>query len=169
MATITLENSEIHTTGQLPAIGSSAPAFSLATNDLGEAKLADFAGKKVILNIFPSLDTSVCAESVRHFNASIASIDNATVLCISADLPFAQSRFCGAEGIEKVITLSTFRSPEFGENYGVKIIDGPIAGLMSRAVVVIDESGRILYTEQVPEITQEPSYVAALAHVVAQK
>lgn len=169
MATITLEGNEIHTTGRLPLVGSAAPDFRLTSAELTEMTLADFAGKKIILNIFPSLDTGVCAESVRHFNASIASISNVVVLCISADLPFAHSRFCSAEGIEGVKTLSTFRNPEFGDNYGVKITDGPIAGLMSRAIVVIDEKGTVSYTEQVPEIAQEPNYVAALAHVIDKK
>lgn len=162
MATITLEGNEIQTVGELPAVGSEAPAFTLTNTKLGDASLSDFAGKNVILNIFPSIDTGVCAESTRRFNAAAASLDNTTVLCVSADLPFALSRFCGAEDLMNVITLSTFRSPAFGDDYGVRITDGPIAGLMSRAVVVIGEDGKVIYTEQVPEITQEPDYDAAL-------
>ena len=162
MATITLEGNEIHTVGELPATGAEAPAFTLTNSKLGDASLSDYVGKNVILNIFPSIDTGVCAESTRRFNAAAASLDNAVVLCISADLPFALSRFCGAEGLTNVTTLSTFRSPSFGDDYGVRITDGPIAGLMSRAVVIIDEDGKVKYTEQVPEITQEPDYDSAL-------
>lgn len=163
MATITLKGNAINTAGQLPPIGSSLPPFTLVRSDLSEATLSDFAGKKLVLNIFPSLDTPVCATSVRRFNQDAASMDNTVVLCISADLPFAHSRFCVAEGIEGVVTLSTFRSPEFGRQYGVGIVDGPLRGLMSRAVVVADASGQVLYTEQVPEIVQEPDYQKALA------
>jgi len=162
MATITLEGNEIHTVGELPAIGSDAPAFTLTNSELGEVSLADYAGRKVILNIFPSIDTGVCAESTRRFNAAGGSLDNTDVLCISADLPFALSRFCGAENLDNVITLSTFRNPEFGNDYGVTITDGPIRGLNSRAIVIIDEGGKVIYTEQVPEIVQEPDYDAAL-------
>lgn len=165
MATIKLEGNAIHTAGELPAVGSDAPAFNLTAGDLSTASLAGYAGKKVILNIFPSIDTGVCAESTRRFNAAASALDNSAVLCVSADLPFALSRFCGAEGLDNVITLSSFRNPEFGDDYGVRISDGPIAGLMSRAVVVIDENGKITYTEQVPEITQEPDYDAALAAI----
>jgi len=162
MAAITLEGNEIHSVGELPAIGTDAPAFTLTNAEMGDAALADYAGKKIVLNIFPSIDTGVCAESTRRFNAAAGSLDNTVVLCISADLPFALARFCGAENLNDVITLSTFRNPEFGDDYGVRITDGPIAGLMSRAVVVIDESGKIIHTEQVPEIVQEPDYDAAL-------
>lgn len=162
MATITLEGNEIHTIGELPAVGSEAPTFTLTNAELGESSLSDYTGKNVILNIFPSIDTGVCAESTRRFNAAAASMDNTVVLCISADLPFALSRFCGAEGLSNVITLSTFRSPAFSEDYGVRITDGPIAGLNARAVVVIDADGQVKYTEQVPEIAQEPDYDAAL-------
>jgi thiol peroxidase len=164
MATITLHGNEIHTAGELPAPGANAPAFTLTNSELGDTSLADFAGKKVILNIFPSIDTGVCAESTRRFNASI-SHDNAVVLCISADLPFALSRFCGAEGLDKVITLSSFRSPEFASAYGLQITDGPLRGLLSRAVMVIDETGKVVHNEQVPEIAQEPNYAAALASI----
>lgn len=162
MATITLEGNEIHTVGELPAVGSDAPAFTLTNADLGTTTLSDYSGKKIVLNIFPSIDTGVCAESTRRFNSAAGSLDNTVVLCVSADLPFALSRFCGAENLDNVITLSTFRNPEFGDDYGVRISDGALAGLMSRAVVIIDESGKIAYTEQVPEIVQEPDYDAAL-------
>ena len=162
MATITLEGNEIHTVGELPAVGSDAPAFTLTNGDMGEASLADYTGKNIVMNIFPSIDTGVCAESTRRFNAAAGSLDNTVVLCISADLPFALARFCGAENLDNVITLSTFRNPEFGDSYGVRISDGPIAGLMSRAVVIIDANGKVSYTEQVPEIAQEPDYDAAL-------
>ena len=162
MATITLEGNEIHTVGELPAVGSDAPAFMLTNGEMGETSLADYAGKKIVLNIFPSIDTGVCAESTRRFNTAAGSLDDTVVLCISADLPFALSRFCGAENLNNVITLSAFRHPEFGDDYGVRISDGPIAGLMSRAVVVIDASGKVIHTEQVPEIVQEPDYDAAL-------
>ena len=131
----------------------------------GEASLGDFSGKKVVLNIFPSIDTGVCAASVRKFNSEAGSHPNAKVLCISADLPFAQSRFCGAEGLSNVVTLSDFRSKGIGDAYGVRITDGPLAGLLSRAVVVVDERGLVVHTEQVGEITEEPNYAAALAHV----
>jgi thiol peroxidase len=162
MATITLDGNEIHTVGDLPAVGSTAPAFTLTNAELGDSSLADYTGKKIVLNIFPSIDTGVCAESTRRFNTAAGSLDNTVVLCISADLPFALSRFCGAENLDSVVTLSTFRNPEFGDDYGVRITDSPIAGLMSRAVIVLDENGTIVHTEQVPEIAQEPDYDAAL-------
>ena len=162
MAQITFKGSPIHTCGELPAIGSAAPGFTLVKQDLSETTLNDYKGKKLVLNIFPSIDTGVCALSVKTFNAKAASLDNTVVLCVSMDLPFAQGRFCAAEGIENVVTASAFRSA-FGEHYGVTIADGPLAGLLSRAVVVIDETGKVIYTEQVPEIAQEPDYDAALA------
>lgn len=165
MATITLEGNEIHTVGELPTVGSDAPAFTLTNADLGSTTLADYSGKKIVLNIFPSIDTGVCAESTRRFNSAAGSLDNTVVLCISADLPFALSRFCGAENLDNVITLSTFRNPEFGDDYGVRISDSPLAGLMSRAVVIIGQDGKIAYTEQVPEIVQEPDYDAALTKI----
>lgn len=165
MATIALEGNEIHTVGELPALGTPAPAFTLTTGELAEVSLADYAGKKIVMNIFPSIDTGVCAKSTRRFNAVTNDHKDAIVLCISADLPFAASRFCGAENLDDVVTLSTFRNPAFGDDYGVKISDGPIAGLMSRAIVIIDESGKVIYTEQVPEITQEPDYDTALAQL----
>ena len=132
---------------------------------MGESSLADYAGKKIVLNIFPSIDTGVCAESTRRFNTAAGSLDDTVVLCISADLPFALSRFCGAENLSNVITLSTFRNPQFGDDYGVRIADSALSGLMSRAVVIIDASGTVTYTEQVPEIVQEPDYDAALTRL----
>ncbi len=164
MATITLKGNEISTSGDLPAIGSEAPAFSLTTTKLQDVTLADYAGKTVVLNIFPSVDTGICAMSVRKFNESAASLKGVAVLNVSADLPFAHARFCGAEGIESVESLSGFRS-EFGADYGAKITSGPMAGLYSRAIVVIGAGGKVTYTEQVPEIVQEPNYDAALAAV----
>ena len=163
MATITLKGNTIQTVGTLPAVGSEAPFFCLVKTDLSEAGPADFAGKRMVLNIFPSLDTAVCAASVRRFNKEASSFDNTVVLCISADLPFAQKRFCEVEGLDDVISLSVFRSPAFGSDYGVSIADGPLRGLLSRAVVIVDADGRIAYTEQVPEIVEEPDYDAALA------
>lgn len=163
MAAITLKGNPINTAGELPAVGSAAPAFTALKTDLSECSLSELSGKKVVLNIFPSIDTGVCAMSTTRFNKEAGSLDNAVVLCVSVDLPFALGRFCGAEGLEDVVAVSTFRNPEFGSDYGVTIVDGPLAGLLSRAVVVIDESGNVAYTEQVPEITQEPNYEAALA------
>jgi thiol peroxidase len=161
MTEITLKGNPIHTAGELPAVGAAAPELSLVRSDLSQAGLADFAGKKV-LNIFPSLDTGTCANSVRTFNARAADLDGVVVLNISADLPFAHKRFCVAEGLEGVVTLSTFRST-FANDYGVGIIDGPMAGLCSRAVLVLDEQNQVLHSQQVPEIGQEPDYDAALA------
>lgn len=163
MATITLKGNSIHTAGELPAVGSQLPAFTLVKSDLSEVSPADFAGKKLVLNIFPSLDTAVCAASVRRFNKEAGERGDAVVLCISADLPFAQGRFCTTEGLENVVSLSVFRSPEFGADYGLTITDGPLKGLLSRAVIVTDASGKVLYAEQVPEIVQEPDYDKALA------
>jgi thiol peroxidase len=162
MAEITLRGNPIHTSGELPAVGSPAPAFTLTGGNLADVTAADFAGKSVVLNIFPSIDTGVCQASVRAFNEKAGSRDDAVVLNVSADLPFAQSRFCGAEGIENVTSASSFRS-DFGSTYGVTITDGPMAGLLSRAVVVVGPDGNVTYTEQIPEIAQEPDYDAALA------
>ena len=162
MAKITLKGNSIQTAGNLPAIGSQAPEFKLTKTDLSDASLKDFSGKKVILNIFPSLDTSVCAASVRKFNSEAEKLPNAVVLCVSRDLPFAHSRFCTTEGLKNVISLSELRDDSFSKAYGVKIIDGPLAGVLSRAVVVLDTTGKVVYAEQVPEITQEPDYAAAL-------
>lgn len=166
MADITLKGNAIHTVGSLPSVGTKAPEFSLTKSDLSTATLADFSGKKVILNIFPSLDTSVCAASVRRFNQEIAKLDNTVVLCISRDLPFAHSRFCAAEGIEGVVSLSEMKDTKFGADYGVTIADGPLQSVLSRAVVILNEKGDVIYTEQVPEITQDPDFDKALAALV---
>lgn len=162
MAQITLKGSPVNTIGELPEIGSKAPDFKLVKNDLSISKIDDFKGKKVVLNIFPSLDTDTCAASVRRFNAEASKLKNTAVLCISKDLPFAQARFCGAEGLDNVHTLSDFRTGQFGKDYGVEIVDGPLAGLESRAVVVVDEEGKVIYTQQVDEIVDEPDYESAL-------
>lgn len=163
MARITLKGNPINTIGNLPSVGSKAPDFKLTKSDLSDVSINDFAGKKIVLNIFPSIDTAVCATSVRKFNEQAAKLNNTVVVCVSKDLPFAMNRFCGAEGIKNVVTASELRDRVFGEKYGVRIQDGPLSGLLSRAVVVIDEKGSIKYTEQVPEITQEPNYDGALA------
>ena len=165
MADITLAGSTIHTVGDLPEIGSVAPSFTLTNKGLAEEQLGDFRGNKVVLNIFPSIDTAVCALSVRRFNAEASKLPGVRVLCISADLPFALARFCGAEGLDDVVALSDFRHKSFGDDYGVRIIDGPLTDLLSRAVVVIDEEGKIVYTEQVSEIGTEPDYATALSHL----
>lgn len=162
MATISLKGSPVNTSGNLPAIGSQAPDFKLTKTDLSEASLKDFSGKKVVINIFPSLDTSVCAASVRKFNAEAENLPNTVVLTVSKDLPFAHNRFCTVEGLKNVVPLSEFRDDNFSASYGVKITDGPLRGVMSRAVVVVDTTGKVVYTEQVPEITTEPNYDAAL-------
>lgn len=163
MATITLGGNPIHTNGELPKAGSKATDFQLVKNDLSVASLSDFAGSKLVLNIFPSIDTGTCATSVRTFNAKASALENTKVLCISRDLPFAQKRFCGAEGLENVINLSDFKSGSFGKDYGLEITDGPLAGLHSRVVIIVDENGIVKYTEQVAEIANEPNYEAALA------
>ena len=163
MAEITLGGNPINTIGNLPAVGAKAPEFSLVKNDLSKASLEDYKGTNIILNIFPSIDTPTCATSVRTFNQKASEIANTKVLCISRDLPFAQKRFCGAEGIDNVETLSDFTIGAFGKNYGVEILDGPLANLHSRAIIVIDGDGLVKYTEQVPEIADEPNYDAALA------
>ena len=163
MASITLGGNPIHTSGDLPQKGSKASDFTLIKNDLSTASLSDFAGKRLVLNIFPSIDTGTCAQSVRTFNEKASKLDNTTVLCISRDLPFAQKRFCGAEGLENVENLSDFKTGEFGKNYGLEITDGPLAGLHSRVVIVLDENRTILHAEQVSEIADEPNYEAALA------
>ncbi|MBP8084218.1 MAG: thiol peroxidase [Spirochaetes bacterium] len=158
MAKITLKGNIINTFGNLPEIGSAAKDFLLTKTDLSDVTLKDFRGKRIVMNIFPSVDTGVCATSVRRFNSELDKMKNTVVLCISVDLPFAHQRFCGAEGLNNVISLSEMRVRKFGEDYGVRIIDGPLAGIFSRAVIVIDEGGKIIYTEQVPEIAQEPDY-----------
>ena len=166
MAQITLKGNPIETVGSLPAKGSEAPFFCLVKTDLSAAGPADFAGKRLVLNIFPSLDTAVCASSVRRFNQEASSLDNTVVLCISADLPFAHSRFCEAEGLKNVVSLSVFRSPEFGKDYGVTITTGPLKGLLSRAIVIIDADGIVRHTQQVAEIVDEPNYAEALKALV---
>ena len=163
MAKITLGGNPINTNGELPKVGTIAPDFQLVKNDLSLATLADFKGSKVVLNIFPSIDTSTCATSVRTFNAKASALNNTKVLCISRDLPFAQKRFCGAEGLENVENLSDFKDGSFGKNYGLEMVDGPLAGLSSRVVIVLDENGSVTHAEQVAEITDEPNYEAALA------
>ena len=162
MTSVTFHGSPAHTIGELPAVGSKAPAFELVGADLSSLTSASLAGRRVVLNIFPSVDTGVCATSVREFNKRAAGLENTTVLCVSKDLPFAQARFCGAEGLDDVVTASAFRS-SFGENYGVTMAEGPLAGLLARAVVVIGADGVVRHTEQVTEITDEPDYDAALA------
>ncbi|MEB0205370.1 thiol peroxidase [Pseudomonas sp. CCC3.1] len=163
MAQVTLKGNPVQVNGELPAVGSKAPAFSLVAGNLSDTTLASFAGKRKVLNIFPSVDTPTCATSVRKFNAEANNLPNTVVLNISADLPFAQARFCGAEGLENVQNLSTLRGREFLENYGVAIADGPLAGLAARAVVVLDENDNVLHSELVKEIAEEPNYEAALA------
>jgi thiol peroxidase len=161
MAQTALGGNPVNTVGDLPAVGSS-PSFTLTKGDLSDVTPADYAGHRVILNIFPSIDTPTCAQSTRTFNERASSLDNTTVVCVSADLPFALGRFCGAEGLTNVQVASTFRS-DFGNDFGVKLADGKLAGLLARAVVVLDESGTVTYTELVPEIAQEPNYDAAIA------
>lgn len=165
MATTTLGGNPVNTVGELPAVGSPAPAFTLVSSEMAEVTLAGLAGTRVILNIFPSIDTGICATSTRKFNELAAGLDNTTVVCVSADLPFALKRFCGAEGIDKVVTASWFRGADFGKAYGVTMTDGPLAGLFARSVVVIDGTGKVTYTELVPEIAQEPNYTQAIAAV----
>jgi thiol peroxidase len=163
MANITLRGNAIHTAGELPKVGEKAPDFQLTGSDLKDVSLASYAGKKKILNIVPSLDTPVCQTSTRHFNEDAGKLPNTVVLVISNDLPFAQKRFCTTEGLANVVPLSELRTRDFGAAYGVRISDGPMAGLLSRAVVVVDEHDKVVYTEQVPEIAQEPDYTKALA------
>ena len=163
MATITLAGNEIHTNGELPAVGSEAPGFKLVDKDLNDIELSGFAGKTKLLNIVPSLDTGVCAMSTRKFNDAAKDKPDVVFLTISADLPFAQGRFCQAEGIDTVQTLSMMRSRKFAKDYGVLIEDGPLAGVTARAVLVLDADNKVVYTEQVPEITQEPDYDSAIA------
>lgn len=163
MASVTLGGNPLHTNGELPALGTKASDFNLVKTDLGTASLKDFAGSKLILNIFPSVDTGTCAASVRQFNKLASELDNTKVLCISRDLPFAQKRFCGAEGLENVISLSDFATGDFGKHYGIELVDGPMKGLHSRAIVVLNENQEVVHTELVPEIANEPNYDAALA------
>jgi thioredoxin-dependent peroxiredoxin len=162
MTQITFKGDPVHTIGELPKIGDKAPDFLLAKTDLSDISLKDVSGKKVILNIFPSIDTPVCSISVARFNEEISKFDNAIVIGASLDLPFAHARFCETEGIKNVITASELRNREFGSNYGVRMVDGPLAGLLARAIVVIDENSKVIYTQLVGEITQEPDYDKAL-------
>jgi thiol peroxidase len=162
MAKITLGGSPVNTLGTLPAVGGMAPNFTLSKTDLSETTLADFKGHKVVMNIFPSIGTGVCATSVRNFNKEAANLENTKVLCISRDLPFAQVGFCAAEGIENVVMLSDFKNHSFGKDYQLEILDSKFAGLLSRCIIVLDETGKIVHTEQVPEIANEPNYEAAL-------
>jgi len=163
MATTALQGNPVHTCGELPAIGSQAPAFTGVKADLSECSLSDYKGKSVVLNIFPSVDTGVCAASVRRFNTEASSRPNTVVLCISRDLPFAAGRFCATEGLDRVVTLSDFRNPEFAQGYGTLIVDGPLAGIHARAVVVVGPEGLVKHAQLVPEITDQPDYGAALA------
>jgi len=163
MATITLKGNEIHTNGELPAVGSDAPDFHLVDGELNDRRLVDYAGMKILMNIVPSLDTPVCAISAKKFNEAAADKNDVVMLVIAADLPFAMGRFCGAENVDKVIPLSMMRSRNFAKDYGMLIEDGPLAGITARAIVVIDENGKVVYTELVPEIAQEPDYDKALA------
>lgn len=165
MATITLKGNPIHTVGELPKTGAKAPDFTLVKTDLANASLKDFAGKTVVLNIFPSVDTPTCATSVRQFNARASKRDDVVVLCVSKDLPFALKRFCGAEGLDRVVPASDFRDPDFGRRYGLTITDGPIAGLLARAVVVVGADGTVKHTQLVGEVANEPDYDAALKSI----
>ena len=165
MAKLTLHGDPINSIGDIPSVGAQAPNFTLTKNDLSSLSLSDLKGKRVILNIFPSIDTGTCANSVRRFNKEASELDNTTVLCISKDLPFAQARFCGAEGLDNVITLSDYKNDDFGTLYSTKFVDGPLCCLHSRAVVIIDEGGTIVHTEQVSEIVDEPNYSSALGHL----
>ena len=165
MSTITLGGNPVHTNATLPAVGSAAPQFKLVGNDLSDVSLQDFKGQRVILNIFPSIDTATCATSVRTFNKMANDLENTKVLCISRDLPFAQKRFCGSEGLENVVNLSDFRDGSFGNDYGLTLTDSALKGLHARAIVVVDENGMVKYTELVSEIANEPNYEAALKAV----
>lgn len=162
MSQVTLHGSPVHVDGSFPTTGSAAKPFTAVNKDLGDASLADFAGKRKVLNIFPSVDTPTCAASIRQFNQRASAMNNAEVLCISADLPFAQARFCGAEGLDNVTMLSLMRGREFLDDYGVALADGPLAGLAARAVIVLDEHDKVVYTQMVGEIGDEPDYDAAL-------
>jgi thiol peroxidase len=163
MAKITFQGKPVDTSGDLPEADSAAPAFTLTKTDLSDVSLNDFAGRRILLNIFPSLDTPVCALSVRRFNKEAGGLENTVVLCVSVDLPFAHSRFCEAEGLNDVIPLSAFRFRDFGRDYGVEITSGPLKGLLSRAIVIIDETGKVIYRQQAPEIAEEPDYDNALS------
>ncbi|WP_242132262.1 thiol peroxidase [Aestuariivivens marinum] len=167
MATLSLKGNTIHSKGELPKIGTQAPDFELAAADLSDKTLNDYKGFRVIMNIFHSIDTGTCAASVRQFNKEASKLNNTKILCISKDLPFAMARFCGAEGIDNVETLSDFRNGNFGESYNLTYVDGPIRGLLARSIIILDENGKILHTEQVQEVVEEPNYKAALAALQA--
>lgn len=162
MAQVTLKGNPINTSGTLPNVGTNAPDFKLTATDLSTKTLSDFKGNKLVLNIFPSLDTATCAASVRQFNKEASELNNTKVLCISRDLPFAHARFCTTEGLDNVISLSDYKTGSFGKDYGLEFVDGPLEALHARCVVVLDENGNVTYTEQVPEIADEPNYKAAL-------
>ena len=163
MQTVYFKGTPCHTYGNIPAVGSKAPGFILAGKDLSEVRLADFEGKRVVINVFPSLDTPVCAASVRRFNKEAAALDNTVVVCVSMDLPFAMGRLCSAEGIENVTVASAFRSPMFAEEYGLQLVDGPLAGLLTRAVIVLDCDHKVIFSDLVGEITDEPDYKGAVS------
>lgn len=163
METVYFQGTPCHTYGTVPAAGQQAPCFQFTTKDLAEIRCSDFPGKRIVLNVFPSLDTPVCAASVRRFNQEAANLKDTVVICVSMDLPFAMSRFCSTEGIENVIAASAFRSPEFGQKYGLQIVDGPLAGLLARAVIVIDQDRKVIYRDLVEEITNEPNYEGAIS------
>lgn len=169
MATITFQGTPVHTSGVLPNVGKKAPDFTVTKLDLSEISLKNYLGKKIVLNIFPSLDTTTCATAMKKFNEIAAELDDVLILCISEDLPFAQQRFCSAHHLNNVQPVSVFRHPEFGENYGVMIIDGPLTGVLARAVVVIDKKGTVTYTQQVQELADEPDYDAMLKAVSHQE
>lgn len=162
MATVTLGGDTVHTSGALPSIGSSAPDFKLTATDLSSKSLNDYAGHNLVLNVFPSVDTGTCAQSIREFNKAASNLDNTKVLCISRDLPFAMARFCGAEGLDNVVSLSDYRDGNFGASYGLDFIDGAFDTLLSRCVIIVNTEGKVVYGEQVPEIADEPNYKAAL-------
>lgn len=163
METVFFKGTPCHTYGSLPSAGEKAPCFTLVDSNLNEIRCSDYRGKRVVLNIFPSLDTDVCAASVRHFNAEAASLPNTAVICVSMDLPFAAKRFCTANGIDNLTVASAFRSPMFCEKFGIEIVDGPLAGLLARAVLILDEDRKVIYSQLVEEITNEPDYNAAIS------
>ena len=163
METIYFKGEPVHTYGMIPAVGTKAPCFNLVSKDLKEIRCTDYEGKRVVLNVFPSLDTPVCAASVRRFNQEAAALDNTAVINVSMDLPFAMSRFCVTEGIENVEAASAFRSPMFGQQYGLQMVDGPLAGLLARAVIVLDENHNVIFSDLVEEITHEPDYEGAIS------
>lgn len=163
MSEFKLKGNVFNTVGELPAVGAAAPGFALTGTDLGSIGLEDYKGKRLVLNVFPSLDTEVCAMSVRRFNAEASGLDNTVVLCASMDLPFAHKRFCAAEGLDAVVSASDFRTGAFGRDYGMRIADGPLAGLLARSVIVVDADGKVIHSQLCPETTEEPDYDAALA------